>query len=288
MLIRFGFEIIFGLQAPTPMALLLAPHPSVAPRLRQTESLQVEPSVPVHGYVDGFGNQAARLLAPAGNLRLFYNNLIEDSGRPDIVNPEARQHPVQELPDEALPFLMDSRYCEAELLADDAWKLFGGAPPGWARVQAVCDWVQAHVTFGYEHARATRTAVDVFQERKGVCRDFTHLAVTFCRALNIPARYCNGYLGDIGVPPDPAPMDFNAWFEVYLEDQWYTFDARHNTPRIGRILVSRGRDAKDAAMTTAFGRADLQKFTVWTEEVTHGEQETASQPQRAYAGSPMG
>lgn len=284
MLIRFGFEIIFGLETPTPMALLLAPHPSVAARLRQPESLQVEPQVPVHQYVDGFGNQAARLLAPPGSLRLFYNNLIEDSGQSDPVHLKAHQHPVDELPDDALPFLMDSRYCEAELLANDAWQLFGNAAPGWERAQAVCDWVQANVTFGYEHARATRTALEVFKERKGVCRDFTHLAVAFCRALNIPARYCNGYLGDIGIPPDPAPMDFNAWFEVFLENQWHTFDARHNTPRIGRILVSRGRDAKDAAMTTAFGRADLEKFTVWTDEVMpdRTEQETAEQP-RAFA-----
>ncbi len=284
MLIRFGFEIIFGLTAPTPMTLLLAPYPSVAPRLRQPESLQVEPQIPVHDFVDNFGNQATRMLAPEGSLRLFYNNLIEDNGQPDPICPEARQHSVNELPDETLLFLMDSRYCEAELLADEAWKLFGGVAPGWARVQAVCDWVNAHVTFGYEHARATRTALDVFQERKGVCRDFTHLAVAFCRALNIPTRYCNGYLGDIGIPPDPAPMDFNAWFEVYLENQWFTFDARHNMPRIGRILVSRGRDAKDAAMTTAFGRADLEKFTVWTEEVTSNQtpQEAAEQP-LAYA-----
>jgi transglutaminase-like putative cysteine protease len=267
MLIRFGYEILFDFPAPTPMVLLLSPHPSVAQRLMFPEPMQVEPDLPVQSFIDGFGNQSMRLLAPAGPLRLFYNAVARDSGLPDIVEPTAQQISVDELPVDVLPFLLDSRYCEVELLVATAWKLFGDAAPGWARVQAVCDWVCGHVEFGYHHARKTRTAVDVYNERVGVCRDFTHLAVTLCRALNIPARYCNGYLGDIGIPPDPAPMDFNAWFEVYLGGRWYTFDARHNMPRIGRILVSRGRDAKDTAMTTSFGNADLKKFTVWTEEV---------------------
>ncbi len=278
MLIRFGYEILFDLASPTPMVLLMAPHPSVAPRLIRPEPLQTEPDLPRHEFIDGFGNRSTRLAAPAGPLRLFYNAVIEDSGLPDVVAGDAPQHPVGDLPDETLPFLLDSRYCEVELLADAAWALFGRTPPGWARVQAVCDWVQAHVEFGYKHARPTRTALDVYHERVGVCRDFTHLAVAFCRALNIPARYCNGYLGDIGVPPDPSPMDFNAWFEAYLGDRWYTFDARHNTPRIGRILVSRGRDAKDTAMTTSFGQARLRKFTVWTEEA--GAERAAAPMQR--------
>jgi transglutaminase-like putative cysteine protease len=268
MLIRFGYEILFDLTAPTPMVLLLSPHLSVTARLTHPERLQVEPDIPLDEFVDGFGNQATRLLAPAGPLRLFYNAVIEDDGQPDVIDLSARQHSVDELPAEVLPFLLDSRYCEVELLANTAWELFGHTTPGWERVQAVCDWVNAHVEFGYHHARNTRTASDVYSERVGVCRDFTHLAVAFCRALNIPARYCNGYLGDIGIAPNPSPMDFNAWFEVYLGDRWYTFDARHNEPRIGRILVSRGRDAKDTAMTTSFGRADLKQFTVWTGEVT--------------------
>ena len=250
------------------MVLLLSPHPSVDYRLAYPETIQSEPSVPLHEFIDEFGNRTTRLVAPAGQLRLFYNAVAQDSGLTDIIEPNAVQHPIEELPDYVLPFLLDSRYCEAELLANTAWELFGNTPLGWARVQAVCDWVHSHVEFGYHHARNTRTAVDVFNERVGVCRDFTHLAVAFCRALNIPARYCNGYLGDIGVPADPSPMDFNAWFEVYLGGQWYTFDARHNTPRIGRILVSRGRDAKDTAMTTSFGIANLKQFTVWTDEVT--------------------
>src|SRR5207302_1063843 len=186
---------------------------------------------------------------------------------PDEVGLNARQDPVQELPVETLPFLLVSRYCEVDLLSDLAWNLFGQTPEGWPRVQAVCDWVQANVRFGYEHARATRTAAEVLAERVGVCRDFTHLAVTFCRCLNIPARYATGYLGDIGVAPVPAPMDFSAWFEVYLGGRWHTFDARHNVPRIGRVLMARGRDAVDVALTTSFGATELKEFSVWTDEV---------------------
>ncbi len=271
MLIRFGYDIQFDFPAPTPMVLLLSPHPSEMHRLVFPEPLQVEPDLVTRNFVDGFGNRATRLLAPEGSLRLFYNAVAHDSGQSDIVNAAAEQLLADDLPDETLPFLLDSRYCEVELLMQTAWRLFGETGPGWNRVQAICDWVNNNVEFGYPYARNTRTALDVYNERVGVCRDFTHLAVAFCRAMNIPARYCNGYLGDIGVPFDPAPMDFNAWFEVYLGDRWYTFDARHNMPRIGRILVSRGRDAKDTAMTTSFGLANLKNFTVWTEEVTQDD-----------------
>jgi transglutaminase-like putative cysteine protease len=280
MLIRFGYEIKFDLPAPTPMVLLLSPHPSIQNRLIHKEALEVEPFVRVRTFLDGFGNESNRLLAPAGEMRLFYNAVIEDSGLTDPVNRGAKQHTVDQLPDSVLPFLLDSRYCEVELLNNVAWSLFACTNPGWDRVQAICDWVQAHVEFGYPHARATRTALDVYNERVGVCRDFTHLAVALCRAMNIPARYCNGYLGDIGIPPDPSPMDFNAWFEVYLGGRWHTFDARHNTPRIGRILVSRGRDAKDTAMTTSFGLANLVQFTVWTDEVRPNE---PASPERQFA-----
>jgi transglutaminase-like putative cysteine protease len=271
MLIRFGYEIKFEFSASTPMVLLLSPHPCVQHRLLHAESVQAEPNIPTRSFIDSFGNESTRLVAPAGELRLFYNAVLHDSGAPDPVYLDARQHSVDELPDNVLPYLMDSRYCEVELLNDTAWKLFGNSLPGWHRVQAICDWVHDNVEFGYHYARSTRTALDVFNERRGVCRDFTHLAVAFCRAMNIPTRYCNGYLGDIGIPPDPSPMDFNAWFEVYLGGAWHTFDARHNVPRIGRILVSRGRDAKDAAMTTSFGLANLTGFTVWTDEVTSSE-----------------
>jgi transglutaminase-like putative cysteine protease len=183
------------------------------------------------------------------------------------VNRLAREISVEDLPDQTLLYLLSSRYCEVDLLSNTAAELFGGLPRGWRRVQAVCDWVHDHLTFGYQHARSTRTALEAYHERTGVCRDFQHLAITLCRCLNIPARYATGYLGDIGVPVMPLPMDFSAWFEVYLENRWWTFDARHNTPRIGRILIATGRDAADVAITTSFGTACLRKFEVFTDEV---------------------
>ena len=267
MLIRVGHEMVFSVPSPLAMTFLLYVHPSRQADLRQPNRVRVEPDVPVEEFIDWFGNRCGRIVAPAGTLRLWAENLVEDTGLPDRVAPEARQHPVEELPTEALRFLLASRYCEVDRLADVAWELFGQTPPGWPRVQAVCDWVHGNVRFGYEFARATRTAFEVYTERQGVCRDFMHLAVTFCRALNIPARYATGYLGDIGVPPAPFPMDFSAWFEVYLGDEWYTLDARHNVPRIGRVLMARGRDAVDVALTTSFGPCQLEKFTVWTDEV---------------------
>lgn len=280
MLIRVGYEMTFDVPAPVPMLLLLYTHPSRVADLKQPERLQVEPHVPVEEFIDNFGNHAGRLLAPAGPLRLLYDTVVEDSGLPDVIHPAAPQTPVHALPTDALPFLLASRYCEVDLLSQAAWDLFGKTPLGWARVQAVCDWVHQNVEFGYQYARPTKTAHDVLQERKGVCRDFTHLAVTFCRCLNIPARYCNGYLGDIGIPPEPSPMDFNAWFEVFLDNRWHTFDARHNTPRIGRVLIARGRDATDIAMTTSFGPAPLKTFTVWTDEVGTAEPQTGQAPQQ--------
>jgi transglutaminase-like putative cysteine protease len=228
-------------------------------------------------FSDAFGNRCGRLVAPPGKLRLWNDTVVEDTGAPDVVRPDARQHPVEELPPEVLPYLLGSRYCEVDRLSDAAWELFGQTPLGWARVQAVCDWVHTQVRFGYQFARPTKTAFEVYTERQGVCRDFTHLAVTFCRCLNIPARYATGYLGDIGVPAAPFPMDFSAWFEVYLDGQWFTFDARHNVPRIGRVLMARGRDAVDVALTTSFGPANLEKFTVWTDEV---QDASVSEPQR--------
>ena len=272
MLIRFGYDIKFEFSVATPMVLLLSPHPTVECRLLQPDVIQVTPPVSLRSHGDVFGNKATRLYAPAGGLRLFYDGLIQDCGLPDLINTSAQQWPVDWLPDDVLPFLFDSRYCEVELLANDAWRLFGDTAPDWSRVQAICDWVYNHIEFGYEHARNTRTAYEAFKEGQGVCRDFNHLAVAFCRALHIPARYCNGYLGEIGVPPDPSPMDFSAWFEAYLGGQWYTFDARNNVPRIGRILVSRGRDAKDTALTTAFGQPLLTQFTVWTDKVSDADE----------------
>jgi transglutaminase-like putative cysteine protease len=267
MLIRVGFEIVFEVPKPAPIVATLAPHPDREPSIRRAGGLRTEPAVPVFAYTDGFGNRCQRLVAPAGKLRLWDDVIVEDSGQPDPVAPQARQARVQDLPPEVIVYLLGSRYCEVDRLTDAAWQLFGHTPEGWPRVQAVCDWVNANVTFGHQFARPTKTAFDVYWERGGVCRDFNHLALTFCRCLNIPARYATGYLGDIGVPVNPSPMDFHGWFEAYLDGQWYAFDARHNVPRIGRLLMAHGRDAVDAALTTAFGANTLEKFVVWTDEV---------------------
>ena len=267
MLIRLGYDIQFEIPQPVAVVALLNVHPSRRQDLHEPDELTVEPGVAVSRYVDLFGNRCTKFVAPAGPLRLYNSTLIEDSGEPDAVDRSAREIPVEYLPEKVLMYLWASRYCEVDLLTDTAARLFGGLPRGWGRVQAVCDWVHNHVTFGYEHARCTRTALEVFNEEVGVCRDFQHLAITLCRCLNIPARYATGYLGDIGVPPVPCPMDFSAWFEVYLEDRWWTLDARHNTPRIGRVLMATGRDAADVAITTSFGSAYLKKFAVVTDEV---------------------
>jgi transglutaminase-like putative cysteine protease len=268
MLIRIGYEIAFELPTPAPMLLMLATHPDRDWSIRTPGGMRVEPFVPVEEFADRFGNRCRRLLAPAGTVRFSDDAVIEDDGRPDEVALYAGQIPVTELPTDVLVYLLSSRYCEVDRLTDIAWNLFGTTPPGWARVQAICDWVHANVMFGYQFARPTKTAFDVYVERAGVCRDFTHLALTFCRCMNIPARYATGYLGDIGVPQQPSPMDFSAWFEVYLGGRWYTFDARHNTPRIGRVLMARGRDAVDVALTTSFGSTRLDRFVVWTDEVS--------------------
>jgi transglutaminase-like putative cysteine protease len=286
MLLRLGYEFIFNVPAPVPMLLLLYTHPERAATLRQADRVRIHPEVPLEDFTDAFGNRCARLVAPAGRFRLWNDTVVLDSGMPDPVCPEARQLAVEDLPPETLPFLLASRYCEVDRLADVAWNLFGNTPPGWARVQAVCDWVHEHVTFGYEHARSTKTAFDVYTEKKGVCRDFTHLAITFCRCLNIPARYATGYLGDIGVPPAPFPMDFSAWFDVFLDGRWFTFDARHNVPRIGRVLMARGRDAVDVALTTSFGPTALEKFTVWTDEIAKDERESQVRAAPAIVADP--
>ena len=271
MLIRIGFEMVFEVPAPAPMLLMLGLRPEREASIRRPGGLRVEPEAPVQWYTDGFGNRAARLLAPAGRLILRDDLIVEDDGQPDPVAPDAKQIPVQDLPPDVLVYLLSSRYCEVDRLSDIAWRLFGGTPEGWARVQAICDWVHGNVRFDYQSARPTKTAHDVYEERAGVCRDFSHLALTFCRCLNIPARYATGYLGDIGIPPQPYPMDFSGWFEAYLDGRWYTFDARHNVPRIGRVLMAHGRDAVDVALTTSFGTTRLEKFAVWTDEVSERE-----------------
>jgi transglutaminase-like putative cysteine protease len=268
MLVRLGYDIRFEIPEPVTIIGMLHVHPSVAGNLLAPDEVQVTPAARLRTYIDGFGNRCTRFVADRGELRLSCSTLIEDSGKPDPQALHAPQHPVEELPDETLTYLLNSRYCEVDRLSSVAVDLFGNVAPGWTRVQAICDWVNSKVAFGYHHARSTKTALDTFTERAGVCRDFQHLAITFCRALNIPARYATGYLGDIGVPPAPAPMDFSAWFQVYLEGRWWTFDARHNRPRIGRVLMAVGRDASDVAITTSFGIANLKSFMVWTDEVT--------------------
>ena len=268
MLIRLGYELVFQVPSRTPMMLMLFVHPSQAISLLEADRAHVEPDLPVREFTDAFGNRCGWLIAPPGKLRLWNTTLIEVSGQPDLVRSSLPQQAVEELPPAVLPFLLASRYCEVDKLTDVAWSLFGQTPLGWRRVQAVCDWVHNSVRFGYEFASPFKSAFDTYHERKGVCRDFNHLALTFCRCLGIPARYVTGYLGDIGVPASASPMDFSGWFEAYLGGQWYTFDARNNTPRIGRVVMARGRDAVDVAMTTSFGPTTLEKFIVVTEEMT--------------------
>ena len=267
MKIRIGYELVYELPQPTFMILMLNVHYSRVPDLVRPDHVVTSPAVPLSGYRDGFGNWCTRMLAPAGTVRISCETIVHDSGQPDPVVPTARETPVQDLPDDALVFLLGSRYCETDRLTQTAWSLFGSTPPGWARVQAICDYVHERLTFGYAYARPTKTAYEAHEERQGVCRDFAHLAVALCRCMNIPARYCTGYLGDIGVPVSDAPMDFSGWFEAYLDGKWYSFDARHNTPRVGRILIARGRDAADVAITTTFGPNRLTGFKVHTDEV---------------------
>ena len=267
MKIRIGYDIAYECAQPTPMILMLNVHYSRVPDLEQPDHIVTDPVVPISGYRDVYGNWCTRLVAPAGTIRMHTQAVIRDSGMPEPVVPTARQTPVEHLADNTLLFLLASRYCETDRLMDEAWKLFGSTPEGWPRVQAICDYVHRRVEFGYRYARSTKTAFDAHGEQQGVCRDFAHLAVTFCRCMNIPARYCTGYLGDIGVPASDAPMDFSGWFEACLDGQWYAFDARHNAPRIGRILIARGRDAADVAITTSFGASRLTKFTVVTDEI---------------------
>ena len=267
MMIRLGYDIEFETVGEVPIVTLLNVHPSRKRDLREPDELQTDPLVKVENYEDSFGNHSCRLLAPQGKIRFQNSTLIEDSGKPDVEGLAASEPPIDKLPVDVLPYLMNSRYCEVDLLSNIAAELFWNAPRGWQRVQAVCDWVHSKVTFGYEFSSPIRTALGVYTERVGVCRDFQHLAITLCRALNIPARYATGYLGDIGVIVAPSPMDFSAWFEVYLGDRWWTFDARHNIRRIGRVLIATGRDATDCAITTSFGRAKLTHFQVTTDEV---------------------
>jgi transglutaminase-like putative cysteine protease len=266
MKIRVGYELIYDCPQPTPMVLILNIHHSRAGDIIVADRIVTDPAIPLRPYRDGFGNWCTRVRAPAGRLHLSTSCLLNDSGAPDPVARATEQHDVDDLPGDSLVFLLGSRYCETDRLADIAWSLFGSTPPGAARIQAICDYVHRHISFNYQEARSTRTAFDAFEERRGVCRDYAHLAVAFCRCMNIPARYCTGYLTDLGIPPPHGPMDFAAWFEAYVGGRWHTFDARNNEPRIGRILIARGRDATDVPISNTFGPTTLVGFTVRADE----------------------
>jgi transglutaminase-like putative cysteine protease len=267
MRIRAGFTITLRCASPTPFIFLLNVHPSREPDLIAPDQIIITPDIPVQTYRDGFENRCLRLLAPAGDITLHSDFLINDTGHPDELAPTAPQHDVNDLPTDVLVYLLGSRYCDTQRLADMAWHTFGNTTAGWQRVEAICNFVHERIAFDYQKASPTRTAFEGYVDREGVCRDFAHLAIALCRCMNIPARYCTGYLGDIGIPPVDAPMDFSAWFEAYLGGRWYTFDARHNSPRIGRILMATGRDATDVALSTGFGASELVRFEVVTDEV---------------------
>ena len=276
MRIHAGYDIAFDCSQPTPMLLQIAVHPSRTKDMLTPGIIEFQPPIPVSTYVDGFGNVCTRVVAPAGRLSISTRFDIQDSGLPDRVSPEAMEHRVQDLPDDVLVYLLGSRYCDTDRLSDIAWSLFGSTKPGWSRVQAICDFVHQRIKFNYMDASETRTAWDGYQEQIGVCRDFAHLAVALTRCMNIPARYCTGYLGDMGTPKLWAPGDFSAWFEAYLDHRWYIFDARHNVPRIGRITVARGRDAADIPLVASFGPHDLTTFKVWTDEVVEAQTEPSA------------
>jgi transglutaminase-like putative cysteine protease len=286
MLVRVGYDIQFHLPAQVAMVAMLNVHPSRDADLLEPDELKTEPVLNIDTFIDCLGNRCTRFVAPPGLLRLTNSTLVRCPDSPDAVKLDARENPVGDLPPEVLTYLLNSRYCEVDRISSFAAELFGNLRPGWSRVQAICDWVNAKVAFNYLHARPTKSALDVYTERVGVCRDFQHLAIAFCRALNIPARYATGYLGDIGVPYG-GPMDFSAWFEVYLDQSWWTFDARHNVPRLGRILMATGRDASDVALSTSFGQANLSNFFVVTEEEqAQATQEWGQATQEQQSASP--
>jgi transglutaminase-like putative cysteine protease len=267
MRIRVGYEFVYNFPQPTPMILTVSIHFSRASDIIVPDHLTTDPLVPVSTFRDGFGNLCTRIVAPAGQFRIKSTGLVRDTGLLDVVVPYASQHAVKDLPEETLVFLLGSRYCETDLLSPVAWQLFGQSERGWPLVQTICDYVHNRITFDYQSARSTKTAWEAYNERSGVCRDFAHLAIAFCRCMNIPARYCTGYLGDTGTLPPYGVPDLAAWMEVYLGGEWHIFDPRNNVPRIGRVLIARGRDAADVAIATTFGPNSLESFKIWTDEV---------------------
>jgi transglutaminase-like putative cysteine protease len=281
MKIRFGYDITYNADPGVPMVVLLSAQPNVYQRIIQSDHITIDPNVASATYIDAFGNTCTRFICLGGPVRLQADGIIEDSGAPEAEVWSAGEVPVAQLPAETLVYLLGSRYCETDLLMSEAWRLFGHLAPGWGRVQSICDFVNQHVTFGYQYAHFTKTAHETYLQRQGVCRDFAHLAIAFCRCLNIPARYCTSYLGDIGVPPVDSPMDFAGCMEVYLGGAWHSFDPRNNARRIGRLLIARGRDAADVAFSTSFGNSSLQSFRVWTYEISDWQQQWISSQGRA-------
>lgn len=266
MLIRAGYDIGFSTPYSVPMLANLSVHPSRNKDLRTAQRIMTTPDVPMYDYLDSFGNICTRLTIPAGGITISCGFVIEDPFLPDDVAPDAQQVPIEELPDEAMLYLLSSRYCETDRLSELAWATFGGVAKGWPLVQAIVTYVHERIRFDYQQARPTKSAWDAHEERVGVCRDYAHLAVALCRCMNIPARYCTGYMGDMDLPAIVGDMDFSAWFEAYLGGRWYVFDARHNYPRKGRILMARGRDATDVALTNTFGPTQLTRFNIYTDE----------------------
>jgi len=266
MLIRAGYDIAFRAERRTPMMAALSVHPSRNKDLRTAQRIMTQPDIALYDYLDSFGNICTRLTIPPGETTISCGFIIEDPFEPDVYAPDAAQLAIEDLPDDVVLYLLGSRYCETDRLTETAWALFGNLAPGWTLVEAIVAFVHGHIQFGYEHARPTKTAWEAYQERQGVCRDFAHLAIALCRCMNVPARYCTGYLGDMDLPAIVGEMDFSAWFEAYLGGKWYVFDARHNRPRRGRVLMARGRDAIDAALTTTFGAATLTRFHIYTDQ----------------------
>ncbi len=269
--IRVGCEFRYEATWPTPTVMQVQSHPDGAHQVLH-EEWQTTPDLPMNVYRDIYGNLCQRLMLVPGENVLRYDATVAVTDGYDEINTDAVQMPVEELPGEVLLYTLPSRFCLSDLLSDAAWQLFGQTKPGWERVQTISDWVHNNIRFQYGTSTQITTALDVYEQRVGVCRDFTHLAITFCRALNIPTRYVFGYIPDIGVPPPDEPMDFCAWMEVYLSGRWWTFDPRNNTPRMGRVLIGRGRDALDVAMVTTYGGPTLREMIVWADEVPTASQ----------------
>jgi transglutaminase-like putative cysteine protease len=264
--VRVGCAFTIESSAPTPTVCIIRPRERDWHVLLDERRI-VSPDLSVHTYIDRFHNYVWRWTAPEGVMRIQYDAIAEVPAAPDPATADLPGTLANDLPDDVLVYTLPSRHCQSDLVIDDAWKLFGDVPDGSARVQAICDWAHQNIAYGYGNSIATTSGYEAYQQRRGVCRDFAHIAVMFCRAMNIPARYVCGYLPDIDIPYDPTPMDFHAWFEAYVAGAWRTFDARHNTPRIGRVLIARGRDAVDTAFLTSYGPNKLVGFTVWADEV---------------------